>query len=167
MFTLKTSFKPLLLGGGGGLKSVSRGDCEQQGGKLLRLLPQSRPRIRPLYEAALHFAETTGIYQMSTLGPRYTRMYLHAYAKLKRVYVQQKYRTAQSRYKQQHGYGQRWSKSKVNGRLTAYTAKNHRNFNVTKEIFIFQKCLLLCLMCITATGVLQYEKKHLERFVKS
>jgi hypothetical protein len=36
MFTLQTSFKPLLLGlGGGGGKSVSRGDCEQQGGKHL------------------------------------------------------------------------------------------------------------------------------------
>jgi hypothetical protein len=28
MFTLQTSFKPLLLGGGGGIKSVSRGDGE-------------------------------------------------------------------------------------------------------------------------------------------
>jgi len=29
------------------VKSVSRGDCEWQGGKLLRLLSQLRPRIRP------------------------------------------------------------------------------------------------------------------------
>jgi hypothetical protein len=37
------------LGGGGvgGVKSVSRGDCEYQGGKLLRLLSLLRPRIRP------------------------------------------------------------------------------------------------------------------------
>jgi hypothetical protein len=32
-------------GGWGGVKSVSRGDCEQQGGKLLS---QLRPRIQPL-----------------------------------------------------------------------------------------------------------------------
>jgi hypothetical protein len=39
MFTLQTSFKPLLLGeGGGGVKSVSRSDCEWQGGKFLGLL---------------------------------------------------------------------------------------------------------------------------------
>ncbi len=37
MFTLQTSFKPLLLKGAG-IKSVSRGDCEWQGGKLLKLL---------------------------------------------------------------------------------------------------------------------------------
>jgi hypothetical protein len=37
------------LGGGGGVKPVSRGDCEKQRGKLLRLLSQLRPRIRPLY----------------------------------------------------------------------------------------------------------------------
>jgi hypothetical protein len=49
MFTSQTSFKPFLLGGrGGGVKSVSRGDCEWPEGKLLRLLPQLRPRIRPL-----------------------------------------------------------------------------------------------------------------------
>ncbi len=35
-------------GGGGGGKSVSWGDCEYQGGKLLRLLSQLRPRIPPL-----------------------------------------------------------------------------------------------------------------------
>ncbi len=47
MFTLQISFKPLLLkdGGKGRVKSVRRGDCEQQGGKLLRLLSQLRPRI--------------------------------------------------------------------------------------------------------------------------
>ncbi len=33
MFTLQTSLKPLLLGGGG--ESVSRGDSEKQGGKFL------------------------------------------------------------------------------------------------------------------------------------
>jgi hypothetical protein len=45
MFTLQTSFKPLLLRGGGGegrgVNFVSRGDCE--GGKRLRLLSQLRP----------------------------------------------------------------------------------------------------------------------------
>ncbi len=34
MFTLQTSFKPFLMGGGWGVKSVSRGDCEWKGGKL-------------------------------------------------------------------------------------------------------------------------------------
>ncbi len=43
-------FKPhLLKGGGGGVKSVSRGDCEWQGGKLLKLLSQLSPRIQPLF----------------------------------------------------------------------------------------------------------------------
>ncbi len=32
----------------GGVRSVSRGDCEQPGGKFLRLLSQLPPRIRPL-----------------------------------------------------------------------------------------------------------------------
>ncbi len=32
--------------GGGGVKSFSRVDCEQQGGNLLRLLSQLRPRIQ-------------------------------------------------------------------------------------------------------------------------
>jgi hypothetical protein len=32
-----------------------RGDCEQQGGKFLRLLSQLRPRIRPLYKQSLVF----------------------------------------------------------------------------------------------------------------
>ncbi len=45
MFTLQTSSKPLFLKGGGGVKSLIRGDCEQQGGELLS---QLRPRIRPL-----------------------------------------------------------------------------------------------------------------------
>ncbi len=40
MFTFQPSFKPLLLGGGGGVKSVSTGE-----GKLLSQVP---PRIRPL-----------------------------------------------------------------------------------------------------------------------
>jgi hypothetical protein len=34
--------------GGEGVKSVCRGDCEQQGEKLLRLLSKLRPRTRPL-----------------------------------------------------------------------------------------------------------------------
>ncbi len=34
MFTLQTSFKPLLFGGGGGVESVSRGDYELQRGNL-------------------------------------------------------------------------------------------------------------------------------------
>jgi hypothetical protein len=44
MFTLLTSFKLLLLGGGGGdgVKAVSRGDR--------RLLSQLHPRIRPQYK---------------------------------------------------------------------------------------------------------------------
>ncbi len=41
MITLQTSFKPILLMGGGGVKTSSGGDCEQLGEKL------SRPRIRP------------------------------------------------------------------------------------------------------------------------
>ena len=41
MFTLQTSFKPILLLGGGGVETISGDDCEQLGGKLLR------PRIRP------------------------------------------------------------------------------------------------------------------------
>jgi hypothetical protein len=50
MFTLQTSFKPLLLKWrvGGRVKSVDRGDCEYQQGKHLRLLSQLRPRIWPL-----------------------------------------------------------------------------------------------------------------------
>jgi hypothetical protein len=49
MFTLQTSFKPLLLIEGG-VKSVIRDDCdcEWQGGKLLRLSSRLRSRIRPL-----------------------------------------------------------------------------------------------------------------------
>jgi len=39
MFTLQTGFKPLLPGGRG-VKSVTRGDCEWQGGKLLKFLSQ-------------------------------------------------------------------------------------------------------------------------------
>ena len=31
---------------------VNRGDCEQQGGKLLRIFSQLRPRIRPLHSLA-------------------------------------------------------------------------------------------------------------------
>jgi hypothetical protein len=46
MFRLQTSSKLRLLKGGG-VKSVSRGDCEKQGGKLSRLLSQLRPRIQP------------------------------------------------------------------------------------------------------------------------
>jgi hypothetical protein len=41
MFTLQTSFKPISLMGGGGVKTISGGECEKLGGKLLR------PRIRP------------------------------------------------------------------------------------------------------------------------
>jgi hypothetical protein len=40
MFTLQTSFKPLLLKGEGGVKSVSIGDCEWQGGKLWKCYPK-------------------------------------------------------------------------------------------------------------------------------
>jgi hypothetical protein len=43
MFTFQTSFKPILLKGEGGVKSVSRGECEKHGGKLLS---QLRHRIR-------------------------------------------------------------------------------------------------------------------------
>jgi hypothetical protein len=46
MFTLQTSFKPFSLGGVGGVKSVSRNDCE--GDKPLRILSQLLPRIWPL-----------------------------------------------------------------------------------------------------------------------
>ncbi len=48
MFTLQTNFC-LVEVGGGGVKSMSRGDCELQGGKLLKLLSQIRPRILPLF----------------------------------------------------------------------------------------------------------------------
>jgi hypothetical protein len=49
MFTLQTSFKPILLDRAEvHVKSVSKGDCEEQGGKLLRLLSQLRPRISAL-----------------------------------------------------------------------------------------------------------------------
>ncbi len=34
------------------LRQISKGDCEQQGGKLVRLLSVFRPRIRPLYYLA-------------------------------------------------------------------------------------------------------------------
>jgi hypothetical protein len=46
MFTLKTTFARGR-GGGGGIKSVSIGDFEWQGGKLLQLLSKVRPRIWP------------------------------------------------------------------------------------------------------------------------
>ncbi len=56
IFTLRTRKTPFAQGGrGGGLKSVSRGDCEQQGGKLLRLMSQLRPRIWPLYDSPILF----------------------------------------------------------------------------------------------------------------
>ncbi len=50
--TLQNSFKPLLpqKGKGGRSKIHQQGDCEQQGGKLLRLLSQLRPGIRPLFK---------------------------------------------------------------------------------------------------------------------
>jgi hypothetical protein len=43
----QTTFAQWAEGGGGRVKSVSRDTCEKQGGKLLKLLPQLRPRIRP------------------------------------------------------------------------------------------------------------------------
>ncbi len=49
MFTLKTSVNHFCLGGeGGGVKLGIRSDCEQQGGKLLRILFQFSPRIWPI-----------------------------------------------------------------------------------------------------------------------
>ena len=66
MFTLHTSFKPLLLKAGGGLKSVSRSDCDCN-------LSQLRLRIRPqrqiLYcSRALHFKrKVTKIVSPSTV----------------------------------------------------------------------------------------------------
>ncbi len=48
MLTLQTRFKPLLLKGGRGIKSVGRGDREQQAGKFSRLLSHLCPRIRSL-----------------------------------------------------------------------------------------------------------------------
>jgi hypothetical protein len=56
MFTLQTSFKPLLLRGGEVVKSVSRGDCQWQGGILLRLCPnyvQEFAFVHPLAESIL------------------------------------------------------------------------------------------------------------------
>ncbi len=49
MFTLQTSFKPLFLKGGGGVKSVSTVEVtvNSKEKKLLRLWSQLRPRIRP------------------------------------------------------------------------------------------------------------------------
>ncbi len=41
-------FQTTFDGGGGGIKSVIIGDCEQQGGNVLGLLSQLRLRIRPL-----------------------------------------------------------------------------------------------------------------------
>ncbi len=45
VFHYKPVFNHFCSGEGG--ESVRRGDCEQQGGKLLRLLSQARPRIWP------------------------------------------------------------------------------------------------------------------------
>ncbi len=42
-------FWPGVGGGGWGVKSISSGDCEYQGRKLLRLFSQVRPRIPPLF----------------------------------------------------------------------------------------------------------------------
>ncbi len=38
-------------------KSVSRGDCEQQGGKLWRILSHLHPRMRPLVERSRFYAK--------------------------------------------------------------------------------------------------------------
>jgi hypothetical protein len=51
---------------GRGVKSVNRGDCEKQGGKLLRLLSQLRPRIRP---QAFVCVSARGVYLFSRTGP--------------------------------------------------------------------------------------------------
>ncbi len=70
MFKLQNSFKQFLLGWGGGgvyVKSISRGDCEKQGGKFVRLLSQLRPRIRPLH--CLKTRETS-VKRIQTLRPR-------------------------------------------------------------------------------------------------
>jgi hypothetical protein len=40
---------------GGGVKTISRGGCGQQGGKISRLLSQWRPRIRHLFTATSNF----------------------------------------------------------------------------------------------------------------
>ncbi len=55
MLAFQASFKKLLLKGGG-VKFISRayrGECEKQGGKLLSLLSQLCPRIRPLDSSKL------------------------------------------------------------------------------------------------------------------
>ncbi len=53
------------LWGGGGVKSVILGDCEWQGGKLLGLLSQLRPRIRPQIQLVCLFI------LLSCLGSQY------------------------------------------------------------------------------------------------
>jgi hypothetical protein len=46
---ITNQFQPAFTQGGRGVKSVSRGDSEYQGGKLLRVLSQLRLRIRPQF----------------------------------------------------------------------------------------------------------------------
>jgi hypothetical protein len=58
---------PLLIKWGGSKKSVNVGDCEKQGGKLLRLLSQLCPRIRPL--VSLPLCVSCGLVRPNTGSP--------------------------------------------------------------------------------------------------
>jgi hypothetical protein len=54
MFTLQTSFKPLLLKEGGrGVKSLMEGDCEQLGGKTLKTFVSFVPIVQE-FASVLH-----------------------------------------------------------------------------------------------------------------
>ncbi len=64
MLPLQPSFKPLLLKEGG-VKSVNKGDCEYQGGKLLRLLPRLTSKNSV---SEISIASTPGTYPLIYLS---------------------------------------------------------------------------------------------------
>jgi hypothetical protein len=70
MFTLTNKFQITFAQG---VKSVRRRDCELQGGKLLRLLSQLRPRIRPLEGATI-----LKVVQQATFAPPVRNFARHA-----------------------------------------------------------------------------------------
>ncbi len=51
-------------GGGGERVSLNRGDCEKQGGKLLRLVSQLRPRIRSQITIYLYYRSQNSIWYL-------------------------------------------------------------------------------------------------------
>jgi hypothetical protein len=67
---IKTSFRPLLLKGWG--ESVSRSDCDKQEGKLLRLLSQLCPRIRPLESTRVQ--ENLVLAEVGVSVPEFSRL---------------------------------------------------------------------------------------------